>query len=116
MPMAAADAQPAPPSPEGSPPPPPPAALRPENRASAFEEIHERADTVWIHADGNGARPAGRGGNGGSAFREPVTVARREDLKGKHGRIAIVDGCRTPFAKAGTVFRDMDVVDLAGAA
>ncbi|MGH9464503.1 MAG: acetyl-CoA C-acyltransferase FadI [Thermoanaerobaculia bacterium] len=30
--------------------------------------------------------------------------------------MAIVDGCRTPFAKAGTLLQDMDVVDLAGVA
>jgi acetyl-CoA acyltransferase len=31
-------------------------------------------------------------------------------------RVAIVEGCRTPFAKAGTVFRDVSAVDLAKAA
>lgn len=31
-------------------------------------------------------------------------------------RVAIVGGCRTPFAKAGTVFRDLSAVDLAKAA
>jgi len=31
-------------------------------------------------------------------------------------RVAIVGGCRTPFAKAGTVFRDLTAVDLAQAA
>jgi len=30
-------------------------------------------------------------------------------------RVAIVGGCRTPFAKAGTVFRDLGAVDLAKA-
>src|SRR5215510_8493046 len=30
-------------------------------------------------------------------------------------RVAIVAGCRTPFAKAGTVFRDLNAVDLAKA-
>ena len=30
-------------------------------------------------------------------------------------RVAIVAGCRTPFAKAGTVFRDLTAVDLATA-
>ncbi len=29
------------------------------------------------------------------------------------GRVAIVAGCRTPFARAGTVYRDMTAVDLA---
>jgi acetyl-CoA acyltransferase len=32
------------------------------------------------------------------------------------GRVAIVAGCRTPFAKAGTVYRDLTAVDLAKAA
>ena len=31
-------------------------------------------------------------------------------------RVAIVGGCRTPFAKAGTAFRDLSAVDLARAA
>jgi acetyl-CoA acyltransferase len=122
--MAVDDAQPAAPKPEV-----PPAPLRPENRASALEEIRQRADTVWTHADGarggrgpgsDSAGSAGRAGgaqagNGRTGY-APLTVTRREDLKGKHGRVAIVDGCRTPFSKAGTAFRDMDVVDLAGAA
>ena len=91
--------------------PAPPAPLRPENRATVREEIHERADTVWTHAAS--ARAKAAAGNG---FHEPLTVTRREDLKGRHGRVAIVDGCRTPFSKAGGVFQDMDVVDLASAA
>ncbi len=85
----------------------PPLPLRPENHASILEEIGERADTVWTHA------AAGRSGNG---FHEPLTITGRDQLKGSHGRIAIVDGCRTPFIKSGTLFQDMDVVDLAGAA
>jgi acetyl-CoA acyltransferase len=32
---------------------------------------------------------------------------------GKGRRVAIVAGCRTPFAKAGTVFRDLSAVELA---
>jgi acetyl-CoA acyltransferase len=32
-----------------------------------------------------------------------------------NGRVAIVAGCRTPFAKAGTVYRDLTAVDLAKA-
>lgn len=114
--MATEDAQtadgdlPGRPLPPGSPvtadtPPPP---LRPENNAGVLEEIRERADTVWTHASG-----ASGGRNG---FHEPLTVTRREDLKGKHGRVAIVDGCRTPFSKSGGVFQNMDVVDLASAA
>jgi len=31
------------------------------------------------------------------------------------GRVAIAAGCRTPFAKAGTVYRDLTAVDLATA-
>lgn len=74
-------------------------ALPPENRATALEEITERADTVWTR--GPGVRPG---------F---ARVAAGE-LKGKTGRVAIVDGCRTPFVKSGTHFKEMDVVDLAG--
>ncbi len=129
--MAADDAQPAAPDRDVPPPPPPsqpapPQPLRPENRASAREEIRQRADTVWTHADGprrgrglasDGAGRAAGGGNGnGRAGHAPLSVTGRQDLRGKHGRVAIVDGCRTPFSKAGTVFKDMDVVDLAGAA
>ncbi len=32
------------------------------------------------------------------------------------GRVAIVHGCRTPFARSGTVFRDLTALDLAKAA
>jgi acetyl-CoA acyltransferase len=104
--------------------PPPP--LRPENNAGVLEEIRARADTVWTHASGargasaDGVAPAGgaapASGGGRNGFHEPLTVTRREDLKGKHGRVAIVDGCRTPFSKSGGVFQNMDVVDLASAA
>jgi acetyl-CoA acyltransferase len=80
---------------------PPPAPLRPPNDASALEEITERADTVWTR---NGGPPV-----------KTQTTARRE-LKGPHGRIAIIDGCRTPFIKSGTDFMNMDVVDLASVA
>ncbi len=79
---------------------PPPVALPPANEASALEEIHERADTVWTR---------------GSGMRGIPKLAKRL-LKGKGGRVAIVDGLRTPFLKAGTAFKDMDVVDLAGVA
>jgi len=116
--------RPIPPGPPVADGPPPP--LRPENRAGVLEEVRERADTVWTHASGaradraasaGGAAPAGGPGRGSrNGFHEPLTVTRREDLKGKHGRIAIVDGCRTPFSKAGGVFQNMDVVDLASAA
>src|SRR4051794_30430022 len=80
---------------------PPPAPLRPPNTASALEEITARADTVWTRDRG-----------------EPVKVqaVERSRLKGPHGRVAIVDGCRTPFVKSGTDFASMDVIDLASAA
>ena len=59
-------------------------------------EVSERADSVWT---GTGA-PA-------------IPKLRKQALKSSRGRVAIVDGCRTPFVKAGTAFADMDVVDLA---
>jgi acetyl-CoA acyltransferase len=76
----------------------PPAPLRAPNNATALEEITERADTVWTRGSG-----------------QPVSVetAARRELKGPRGRIALVDGCRTPFIKAGTDFQNMDVIDLA---
>src|SRR6185503_21009285 len=77
-----------------------PAPLPEPNQASALEEVHERADTVLTRR--NHGRP-------------PKAVGRRE-LRGPRGRVAIVDGCRTPFVKSGTSFRDMDVLDLAGTA
>src|SRR6185295_3472357 len=81
--------------------PRPPAPLRPANTASALEEITERADTVWTRGGGH-----------------PVSVkaTERRALQGPHGRVAIVDGCRTPFVKSGTDFQGMDVVDLASVA
>ncbi len=80
---------------------PPPAPLRPPNDASALEEITERADTVWTRESD---RPV------------KVSVSDRQELKGPRGRVAIVDGCRTPFTKAGTDFQGMDVIDLASIA
>jgi acetyl-CoA acyltransferase len=79
----------------------PPAPLRRANNASALEEVTERADTVWT-------RPSG----------PPVKtrVTERRELRGPGGRVAIVDGCRTPFIKSGTDFANMDVVDLASIA
>ena len=82
----------------------PPAPLRPPNRASALEEITERADTVWTRGAGGGGKPV------------KVQAAARRELKGPRGRIAIVDGCRTPFVKSGTDFANMDVIDLASVA
>jgi acetyl-CoA acyltransferase len=80
---------------------PPPAPLRPPNNASALEEITERADTVWTRESGKPVK---------------TTVSDRRELKGPKGRVAIVDGCRTPFVKSGTDFQGMDVIDLASLA
>jgi acetyl-CoA acyltransferase len=80
---------------------PPPAPLRPPNTASALEEISERADTVWTRESG---RPV------------KTTITDRRELKGPRGRVAIIDGCRTPFVKSGTDFQGMDVIDLASLA
>ncbi|HEX2224574.1 MAG TPA: acetyl-CoA C-acyltransferase FadI [Thermoanaerobaculia bacterium] len=73
-----------------------PFPLRAPNQASALEEVTERADTVWVSG-----RPA------------KIQTTERRDLRGPRGRIAYVDGCRTPFVKSGTDFLNMDVVDLA---
>jgi acetyl-CoA acyltransferase len=67
------------------------------NDASAEEEVRQRADTVQT-------------GVPGAVAHARVQTAR---LKGPTGRVAIVDGCRTPFCKAGTAYLHMDTVDLA---
>lgn len=36
----------------------------------------------------------------------------RLDLKGRHGRVAVVAGLRTPFARIGTHFRDVNAIEL----
>ncbi len=69
------------------------------NGATAREEVHERADTVWT-----------RGADAAPAIGRVAT----QSVRGEGGRVAIVDGCRTPFCRSGTVLRDMDVVDLSG--
>lgn len=79
----------------------PPAPLRPPNTSSALEEVTARADTVWTRESGPPVKTQ--------------TTSRRE-LKGPRGRVAIVDGCRTPFIKSGTDFANMDVTDLASIA
>lgn len=82
-------------------PPDPEPVLPPQLDDSAAEEIGARADTVWTRGPGcapNIARVASR------------------TMQGVGGRVAIVDGCRTPFCRAGTDLRDMDVIDLAGVA
>lgn len=75
-----------------------PAPLRPANEASALEEVRDRADTVK------------------TGLAVSLRKTGKQNLKGPGGRIAIVDGCRTPFVKAGTLFKDMDSIDLAGVA
>jgi len=72
-----------------------------ENLSSVREEIGDRADTVWTR--GPGSAPA-------------IVGLTARELTGRGGRVAIVDGCRTPFARSGTDLREMDVVDLAAAA
>jgi acetyl-CoA acyltransferase len=67
--------------------------------STAQEEIGNRAESVWTR--GERAAP--------SISR---VVSRRR--KGVGGRVAIVDGCRTPFCKSGTDLQDMDVLDLSG--
>lgn len=79
----------------------PPAPLRPPNMASALEEITERADTVWTRESGPPVK---------------IQTTSRREMKGPRGRVAIVDGCRTPFIKSGTDFSNMDVTDLASVA
>jgi acetyl-CoA acyltransferase len=36
----------------------------------------------------------------------------RQPLSNQHGRIAIVDGLRTPFARIATNYRDISAIDL----
>ncbi|HVS03192.1 MAG TPA: acetyl-CoA C-acyltransferase FadI [Thermoanaerobaculia bacterium] len=74
-------------------PPPLPEA----NDATARQEISERADTVWTGLDGA----------------PQVKKTSRSKLAGPAGRVAIVEGCRTPFTKGSTDFQHMDVIDLA---
>lgn len=73
-------------------------ALDRPNDAGARDEVVKRADTVWTRGEA----------------RARTIAARRQELKGVNGRVAIVAGVRTPFVKAQTAFQDMDVVDLAG--
>jgi acetyl-CoA acyltransferase len=69
--------------------------------AAIRAELRERVDSVWT-----------RGGQRGS---QPAKIVSRS-LVGPRGRVAIVDGARTPFSKAGSELREMSVVDLATAA
>ncbi|HRC85329.1 MAG TPA: beta-ketoacyl synthase N-terminal-like domain-containing protein, partial [Thermoanaerobaculia bacterium] len=73
--------------------------LPPANDASLHDEITSRADTVATYVRALKVRAVGK-----------------KALTGKGGRIAIVDGARTPFVRSFSVFKDMDVVDLAGVA
>ena len=82
----------------------PPAPLPAPNDASAAAEVQERADTVWTRRFSSpGAAPG-------------VLRVSRQQLRGPSGRVAIVDACRTPFARAGSDLKELDVVDLAGIA
>jgi acetyl-CoA acyltransferase len=76
-----------------------PSTLPPPNHASAHQEITERADTVWTR--GTGPR---------------ISRKERYELRGPGGRVAIIDGCRTPFAKAGSELKNLDCVDLGSVA
>lgn len=64
--------------------------------ATTHQEVYERADTVRTREGAPG-----------------IAKHRKQALKGSGGRIAIVDGCRTPFVKAGAELSQMDVIDLA---
>ncbi len=71
------------------------------NRATVREEIHDRADTVWTRGPGQAPN---------------IAKVVSQSVRGVGGRVAIVDGCRTPFSRSGTDLQDMNVVDLAGVA
>ena len=80
----------------------PPAPLPAPSDASAVAEVRERADTVWTRMDGSpGAAPG-------------ILRVSRQQLRGPSGRVAVVEACRTPFARAGSDLKELDVVDLAG--
>jgi acetyl-CoA acyltransferase len=66
--------------------------------AAARAEIRDQADAVWTRGEG---RAPG------------IAKHRKYTLKGAGGRVAVVDGCRTPFVKAGAELSQMDVIDLA---
>jgi acetyl-CoA acetyltransferase len=77
-----------------------PSPLPAPNQAGVVEEVRDRADTVWTR----------------SRHDRPVKAVGRREVRGPGGRIAIVDGCRTPFTRSSTSFQHMDVLDLAGVA
>ena len=76
-------------------------ALPALNDATLAEEVGPRADSVWTR--GPGSAPA-------------IAKVKSGNLRGPQGRVAIVDGCRTPFCKSATDLGDLDVIDLAAAA
>ncbi len=70
--------------------------------AGVRDEIGARADSVRV---------------GGVALGFPaIQEVSRQRLRGSNGRVAIVAGARTPFAKAGTDLARLDAIDLAGIA
>jgi len=77
----------------------PPAPLPAPNDASAMAEVQDRADTVWARSS-----PSVPG----------ILRVSRQQLRGPSGRVAIVEACRTPFARAGSDLKELDVIDLAG--
>ena len=70
--------------------------------AAILEEIRSRADSVATGGVGPGFPAAHQVG--------------RQKLYGPNGRVAVVAGARTPFARALSDFRELDVIDLAGIA
>lgn len=73
-------------------------ALPGSSQASVASEIGDRAETVWTRGDGKGPAIARVGSS---------------SVQGPNGRVAIVDGCRTPFCKSGSDLQELDVIDLA---
>ena len=70
--------------------------------AATLDEIRARADSV-------------RTGGVAEGFPAIHKVGRQKPF-GANGRVAILAGARTPFAKAGTDLKELDVIDLAGIA
>jgi acetyl-CoA acyltransferase len=65
-------------------------------------ELRTRADTVATGGVGSGFPAVHRVG--------------RQKLYGPNGRVAVVAGARTPFSRAGSDLKELDVIDLAGIA
>ena len=70
--------------------------------AATLEELRARVDSV-------------RTGGVAEGFPAIHKVGRQKPF-GANGRVAILAGARTPFARAGTELRELDVIDLAGIA